>query len=96
MVARGMRRRRQQKEEKAGKKESKPVAAHERDSVSSTSPREIIDSQRGNDVVNTTVAGTEPSQPRPPSLGATFLRFFPRNPVPPLFPSRLPRPAASN
>lgn len=45
--------------EKAGKKEGKP---HTRAAtVSSTSPREIIDSQRGNDVVNTTSEVPEPS-----------------------------------
>lgn len=63
-------------------------------------PREIIDSQRGNDVVNTTSLAhpLEPAPffsptlnplPLPPLLpGATFLRgFFSLNP--PLFPSRL-------
>lgn len=45
--------------EKAGKKEGKP---HTRaTTVSSISPREIIDSQRGNDVVNTTSEVPEPS-----------------------------------
>lgn len=66
---------------RATKKASRP--RHTGELQPSTSPREIIDSQRGNDVVNTT------SAPKPSAILATtsfyrdvtFLRFFLRNPV---------------
>lgn len=102
----GRRRRREAAERAEGRKCPPPLgrrAGEEGEASGASSPhppREIIDSQRGNDVVNTTSLA-HPLEPAPffsPTLnplslppllpGATFLRcFFSLNP--PLFPSRL-------
>lgn len=68
------------------------AGAREAQAVSSASPREIIDSQRGNDVVNTTAEAGATTPPvsvlRPPSSSSLAFHFVLRILLPRLNPRR--------